>query len=467
MTAVSRRLAAALAAVAVAGALFTATVSPAEAGTPGSAIVTQARAHIGQHRTDLGFPSEEWCADFALKIWRDAGVENLSGLGSSVQSFKDYGTRNNTTSNTPHVGDAAVHKTAAISHVQIVIGVSADGNMIQTIGGNEGSNNLETSWVKFEDWHDWHTQPTVFVSPVGLTNSRLPASLAGDGRASVVSDSADGTLTAWHNAAGFAQMPFDTSAVIGQGVMDPTRVKFADLDGDGRTDLIYVQPAGNPQNDPEGTLRAWHNDGGMNTMPFGNSVIIGQGFMDPTRVKFADLDGDGRADLVYDQPANNPLNDADGTLRAWHNDGGMNTMPFGNSVIIGQGFTDPTHVHLADLDGDGRADLIYDQPANNPQNDPDGTLRAWHNDNGFTTAPFGDSVIIGQGFMDPTRVKFADLDGDGRADLVYDQPANNPQNDADGTLRAWHNDSGMNTMPFGNSIIIGQGFTNPTSTYFA
>ncbi|MFD7907496.1 transglycosylase SLT domain-containing protein [Kitasatospora sp. NPDC059747] len=173
------------------------------------------------------------------------------------------------------------------------------------------------------------------------------ASLAGDGRASVVSDSADGTLTAWHNAAGFAQMPFDTSAVIGQGFMDPTRVKFADLDGDGRADLIYDQPAGNPQNDPEGTLRAWHNDGGMNTMPFGNSVIIGQGFMDPTRVKFADLDGDGRADLIYDQPANNPQNDPAGTLRAWHNDNGMNTMPFGNSVIIGQGFTNPTSTYFA------------------------------------------------------------------------------------------------------------------------
>ncbi|TMR96593.1 hypothetical protein EJK15_22690 [Nonomuraea basaltis] len=50
------------------------------------------------------------------------------------------------------------------------------------------------------------------------------------------------------------------------------------------------------------------------------------------------------------------------------------------------------------------------------------------------------------------------LDGDGRAELALVQ--------SDGQIRAWHNDTGFSAMPYGNSVIIGDGFTDPVNPMF-
>ncbi|WP_425454857.1 FG-GAP repeat domain-containing protein [Actinokineospora cianjurensis] len=63
----------------------------------------------------------------------------------------------------------------------------------------------------------------------------------------------------------------------------------------------------------------------------------------------------------------------------------------------------------------GRLDLVHIGP--------DGTLRVRCNGNGLTTRPWTNEVVVGTGFDDPTRVHFADLSGDGRAELVHHERA--------------------------------------------
>src|SRR5205085_2290269 len=124
---------------------------------------------------------------------------------------------------------------------------------------------------------------------------------------------------------------------------------------------------------------------------------------------------------------------------------GFATMPWGgDSVIIGTGFQDPDRVRFADLDGDGKAEIIGVEA--------NGNVRAWRNTQGFAAMPWGgDSVIIGTGFQDPSRVRFADLDGDRKAEIIGVE--------ANGNFRAWRNSQGFATMPWGgDSVIIGTGF---------
>ncbi|WP_394825676.1 FG-GAP repeat domain-containing protein [Pendulispora albinea] len=266
-----------------------------------------------------------------------------------------------------------------------------------------------------------------------LWNMKRP-SLSGEGRAEIMALHDNGDIQAWYNVAGFKEMPWGGSVTIGRGFSDPSRVRFADLDGDGYSDIIAIQE--------NGDVQAWHNGGAFKEMPWDGAAIIGRDFFDPNRVRLADLDGDGRAEIMAIQE--------NGDIQAWHNGGGFKEMPWDGAAIIGRGFLDPNEVQLADLDGDGRAEIMAIHP--------NGEIQAWYNAGGFKEMPWGDSTIVGRGFTDPSRARFADLDGDGRAEIMAIQ--------SNGDVQAWHNDGGFKEMPWGASLVIAIGFTDPTRTFF-
>ncbi|MDX3228524.1 VCBS repeat-containing protein, partial [Streptomyces sp. ME19-01-6] len=65
------------------------------------------------------------------------------------------------------------------------------------------------------------------------------SSVSGDGKADIVTVLDNGDVKAWRNGAGFAQMPWDADVVIGQG-FTKDNTHFADLDGDGKSELVTV-----------------------------------------------------------------------------------------------------------------------------------------------------------------------------------------------------------------------------------
>ncbi|KAA1418298.1 family 43 glycosylhydrolase [Mumia zhuanghuii] len=265
-----------------------------------------------------------------------------------------------------------------------------------------------------------------------VQGGKRASSLDGDMRSEIAYVEASGDVRAWHNDGGFLAGPYGDSRVIASGY-DPARLRFADLDDDGKAEMIHIQV--------DGQIRAFHNDGGFAASPFGQSHVIAAGFADPSRVRFADLDDDGRAELIQFQ--------SNGDVWAWHNDGAFSASPYGNSVVIATGFT-PERTNFADLDADGRAEITLVQP--------NGDVWAWHNDGGFSSSPYGMSVVVADGFTDPSRLRFADLDDDGRAEVAIIL--------AGGDVRAWHNDGGFAVRPYGSSVVIAGGFTDPSRTFF-
>ncbi|HET6707403.1 trypsin-like serine protease, partial [Amycolatopsis sp.] len=106
---------------------------------------------------------------------------------------------------------------------------------------------------------------------------------------------------------------------------DPARLKFADLDGDGRAERILVHP--------DGTVHARRNTGGFGPSPWGfEDVVIATGFA-PDRTLFADLDGDRRAEILSVF--------ANGEVHAWHNSAGFAPMPWDREVVVATGFGEP------------------------------------------------------------------------------------------------------------------------------
>ena len=134
------------------------------------------------------------------------------------------------------------------------------------------------------------------------------------------------------------------------GAADVVALYLADLNGDGKADLI--------ERSTDGNLYAWPNTGGLASQTFGTRRVIGNGWNSSQIVSifFADLNNDGKADLIKQT--------TDGLLSAFPNVDGIN-FSWGALRTIGAGWNSSqiVNVFFADLNNDGKACLLYTSPS--------------------------------------------------------------------------------------------------------
>lgn len=175
-----------------------------------------------------------------------------------------------------------------------------------------------------------------------------------------------------------------------------SEVLFADMDGDGRDDYLVVDT-------DTGAVKCWLNTG-PDTFDYKGEIAIGTGGVG-AGVRFADMDGDGKADYIY-------LNDG-GAATIWINGGPRGKLEQwevqngGAPAAIGVGaYRD--EVRFADIDGDGLADYIWVHQ--------DTSIEVWYNGGPETWIHGG---IVGEGITgNPNQIRFARIGDSGRADLV-------------------------------------------------
>ncbi|MGH8959591.1 MAG: FG-GAP repeat domain-containing protein [Jatrophihabitantaceae bacterium] len=248
------------------------------------------------------------------------------------------------------------------------------------------------------------------------------ADVDGDGRADLLATKPDGSLWYYRNT-GNAAHPFSTGRKIGtSGWNGFTKLAAADVNGDHRADLVAVRP--------DGTLWYYRNTGSA-THPFTTAGEIGaSGWNGFTKLAAADVNGDHRADLVAVRP--------DGTLWYYRNTGSA-TRPFSTASEIGaSGWNAFDKLALADVDGDQHADVLATRP--------DGTLWYYRN-TGSATRPFSTASEIGaSGWNAFDKLVAGDTDGDGHADLLVTRPT--------GILSLYPNTQ-SSTRPFAGRTQIG------------
>ncbi len=248
------------------------------------------------------------------------------------------------------------------------------------------------------------------------------ADVNGDGRGDyLVVSPFDGSVHAWLNEGGDSGAGGWTPlGPIANGVGSPRRqVRFADVNGDGKTDYLIV-------ND-NGSVTGYLNSG-VNSY---TKVPIAAGVGYPgSQVRFADVNGDGKADYLV-------VGD-NGSVQAWINNGtdaaGANGWVPRGRIATGVG-SPVSQVQFADINGDGKADylVVHDN----------GSVQAWINNGGDTVSSTGvvtngwiqrGQIATGVGFPG-SQVQFADINGDGRADYLGVTPGT-------GAVSAWLNDGG-------------------------
>lgn len=245
----------------------------------------------------------------------------------------------------------------------------------------------------------------------GAPSSRVQlADFSGDGRADYLVVADNGAVDAWINN---GTSGWTARGRVAGGTGAPgSQVRFADLDGDGRADYLVLAS--------NGAVSAWINNGGDGAGGWSGRGQVATGVGAPdSQIRFADLDGDHRADYLV-------LAD-NGSMRAWTNNGAATGGGWIGRGQVASGTGAPaTQVRLADFTCDGRVDYLV--VASN------GAVNAWIN-NGVGTG--GGWVARGQvasGAGPGDQIRFADLDGDGKDDYLV--VADN------GAINAWTNRGG-------------------------
>jgi hypothetical protein len=196
----------------------------------------------------------------------------------------------------------------------------------------------------------------------------------------------------------------------------------ADLTGTGSYDFIYADQG------KDRVVVAYHT---------GQSTVLGDrssGILDPGAVKLADLNGDGIPDLIV-------ANSGSNNVLIYP---GLGNGQFGEALNGGHGFftgTNPVGITVADVNGDGRPDLVV---ANKGSND----ISILFNESqgkSFTFFP-GPRLKAGSG---PSGTAVADVNGDGKPDIVVSNSESNTMMVLPGVGGGFFNDQNPTTIPVG------------------
>ena len=185
-------------------------------------------------------------------------------------------------------------------------------------------------------------------------------------------------------------------------------VAVADVNGDGNKDVVIATNCGSgPYSGCVGVLL------GDGTGSLGAAVTYDSGGYSPTAIAIGDLNGDGKADVVVSHCG--ALTDAQcGTgnvgVLLGNGDG-----TFVTGVVYDSAGVYPDGVAIADVNGDGKADVVVVNSSVDPPTDLSGNLGVLlgNGDGTLQTA-----VAYGSGGFGGASVAVLDVNGDGKLDLI-------------------------------------------------
>ena len=307
-------------------------------------------------------------------------------------------------------------QSATANSLSVVVPKGATYQPISVV--NTGTNLIGSSPYPFAaTFNDGIAQaitPTFFSPKVDFTTGANPASIVavadidGDGKPDlIVVDRSTNTFSVLRNtstagnitAASFAtKIDFATDST-------PSSVAVGDLDGDGKPDIVITSLFPNKISIYRNTSTVGSID---NTSLAAQVDFVADTISLPTSVAIADLDGDGKPDLAVTNSYGNTVCILKNTATV----GSIDNKSFAATVDFTTGLG-PTYVAISDIDGDGKPDLVV-------ANYNAGSVSVLHNttvSDSINTKSFAKKIdfVVGTG---PHALAIGDFNGDGKPDIV-------------------------------------------------
>jgi len=342
-----------------------------------------------------------------------AVVENQYQSASKVAVFLNT---TNPANGVPAFAARVDYDSGIDSRTDVALGdLDGDGKPDIVVGNEDGSFSALVNLTASGAATPSFAAKAVFPGKASGNRSVAVADVNRDSKLDVVGLSRNNNMTQiWLNttAAGSGILSFSTAQTAYSGGGQPQSVAVADLNLDGKTDIVISNA--NPL-DAQGSFAALVNltTSGSTSPSFQMSAFTAGNL--PARVAVADFNADGLPDVAV-------ANNKSGTISIYLNTGvaGATVASFGAMQVMQLGSSAslalPTTVAAADLDGDGLPDLVVADGTANPSAN---RLEVFHN----RTAA-GSSTVS---FSQPERLALssasaglaiADLTGDGKPEII-------------------------------------------------
>ncbi len=198
----------------------------------------------------------------------------------------------------------------------------------------------------------------------------------------------------------------------------PYGISAGDIDGDGFIDLVITNLSSN-------SISVLKNSSTEGTINFAAKVDFTT-LVQPISAVVTELDGDGKADIIVSCFGSNQLS----IFRNVSSTGVINTNSLSTRSDISSGIS-PFSITSADIDGDGKNDIVVPNYSGN-------NISVLRNTSTSGTILFATALTFTTQSA-PSNVGFGDVDGDGKADLLVTNQSSNsisvfPNNSTSGTI---------------------------------
>jgi len=273
----------------------------------------------------------------------------------------------------------------------------------------------------------WSFTTTGTPPPAGVSGSR---DFNNDGRPDLVwQNDSTRQATVWYMGGAQGSTLVGWNYLSSVGVAGWRIVGSADFNADGHPDLIW-------QNDSTRQATVWYMGGMQGTTLLGWGYLAAKSVPGWKIVATADFNGDGRPDLVWQ-------NDSTRQATVWYMGGPQGASLLGWTYLAANNVPGWKIVGAGDFNGDGRPDLVW-------QNDSTRQVTVWYMGGTGGSVKTGWGYLASSGPAGWTVVGASDLNGDGNADLTW-------QNDATRELTVWYMGGAQ------GDALLGWGYLSSTS----